>query len=179
MCNNLLLSRLFGKIRTREKTKPTSFLREYTSSAFCHIIRLSLKQSYMTKTNVPLYSVRRQQLRDRIPVGIHLNVIRGTWPRIKKSQITCDHKSHVITNHNHKIPNRDLGLTGTVVFLMVVRGTWPRINKSQCSFCWVKVYVYNKCSYSYFWVDFTFLSVLIVFTAITRISRFAYTCSIH
>ena len=99
MCNNLLLSRLFGKIRTREKTKPTSFLREYTSSAFCHIIRLSLKQSYMTKTNVPLYSVRRQQLRDRIPVGIHLNVIRGTWPRIKKSQITCDHKSHVITNH--------------------------------------------------------------------------------
>ena len=61
-----------------KKTKPTSFPREYTSSAFCHIIRLSLKQSYMAKTNVLLYSVRRQQLRDRLPVGIHLNVIRGT-----------------------------------------------------------------------------------------------------
>ena len=28
-----------------KKKKPTSFPREYTSSAFCHIIRLSLKQS--------------------------------------------------------------------------------------------------------------------------------------
>ena len=44
-------------------------------------------------------SARGQQLRNCIPVGIHLNLIRGTW---------------------------------------------PRINQSQCSFCWVKVYVYNK-----------------------------------
>ena len=32
-------------------------------------------------------------------------------------------KNQQITNHSHKIPNRDLGLIGSVVFLMVVRGT--------------------------------------------------------
>ena len=33
-----------------------------------------------------LYSAREQQLRNCIPVGIHLNLIKGSWPRINQSQ---------------------------------------------------------------------------------------------
>ena len=159
-CGNMFLSatiQTFRKDQDSRKKKPTSFPREYTSSAFCHIIRLSLNNH-----------IRQKQTCCCIPG-------RDTF-ECDQGHVT---KNQQITNHSHKIPNRDLGLIGSVVFLMVVRGAWPRINQSQCSFCWVKVYVYNKCSYSYFWVDFTFLCVLIVFTAITRISRLAYTCSIH
>ena len=35
---------------------------------------------------VLLYSARGQQLRNCITVGIHLNSIGGTWPRINQSQ---------------------------------------------------------------------------------------------
>ena len=33
-----------------------------------------------------LYSAREQQLRNCIPVGIHLNLIKGRWPRINQTQ---------------------------------------------------------------------------------------------
>ena len=63
---------------------------------FCYIFRLSYSKNNQIKTACG------QQLHNCILVGIHLNLIRGTW---------------------------------------------PRINLSQCSFCCVKVYLYNKIIY--------------------------------
>ena len=65
---------LEGNVRTLGKTILTSFPRDHTLSAL-FIFRLSLKQSY--GQNMLLYSVRGQQLRNFIPCGIHLNLIRG------------------------------------------------------------------------------------------------------
>ena len=48
------------------------------------IFKLSLKQP--NGKNMLLYSARRQQLRNCISVGIHLNLIKGTWPRINQSR---------------------------------------------------------------------------------------------
>ena len=48
------------------------------------IFKISLKQP--NGKNMLLYSARRQQLRNCISVGIHLNLIKGTWPRINQSR---------------------------------------------------------------------------------------------
>ena len=53
-------------------------------SPLCYIFRLSLQQSF--GKIILLYSARRQQLQNCIPVEIHLNLIRSTWPRINQSQ---------------------------------------------------------------------------------------------
>ena len=67
-----------GNIRTRGKTKLTSFPRDQTLSA-CYIFRLFLQQSQQNIQS-------GQQLRNCILVGIHLNLIRATWHRINQSQ---------------------------------------------------------------------------------------------
>ena len=42
--------------------------------------------NHVAKTNKRLLYSTRRQLRNGIPVGIHLNLIRGTSPRINQSQ---------------------------------------------------------------------------------------------
>ena len=37
------------------------------------------------------------------------------------------------------------------IHLNLIRGTWPRISQSQCSFCWVKVSLYNNIAWSLAW----------------------------
>ena len=58
-----------GNIRTRGKTKLTSFPRDHTLSVLLYI-------STFPQAIVLLYSARVQQLRNCIPVGIHLNLIK-------------------------------------------------------------------------------------------------------
>ena len=63
------------------------FQRDHSQVLFC-TFRLSLKQSHGKK--MLLYSVRGQQLCNHILVRIHLNLIRGTWPRIN------NHSAHFV-----------------------------------------------------------------------------------
>ena len=53
--------------------------------------------------HVLLYSARGQRLRNCLPVGIHSNLIRGAWPRIKQSQFSfCWVKIKVYNNMNYQ-----------------------------------------------------------------------------
>jgi len=47
---------------------------------------LKFTVSWLLDAKFCIVTARGQQLRNCIPVGIHLNLIRGTWPRINQSQ---------------------------------------------------------------------------------------------
>ena len=70
-------------IRTPGKSKLTSSRGTIRKVLSC-IFRLSLEQSH--GQNIPLYLAHGQQVHNCILVGIHFNLIKGTWPRINQSQ---------------------------------------------------------------------------------------------